>query len=69
LLEIEWQKKDKCIFCGKECDISNLVKWHNKNCKFNPNFLIKEKCKFCNKNFDIRIINRAHNNNCKNKKV
>lgn len=27
-------KTGKCIVCGKECNVSNLSRWHNDNCKF-----------------------------------
>jgi len=31
------RKKEKCIYCKNEYDVSNLKKWHNENCKLNPN--------------------------------
>jgi hypothetical protein len=29
------RKKEKCIYCNKECDPGNLKKHHNDNCKLN----------------------------------
>ncbi len=31
------KKRGKCIHCGKEANLTNLGRWHNKNCKHKPN--------------------------------
>ena len=31
------KKRGKCIYCGKEANLTNLARWHNKNCKHNSN--------------------------------
>jgi group I intron endonuclease len=35
-LAAEKRERGVCKWCGKECDVSNLGKWHNDNCKHNP---------------------------------
>lgn len=31
------QPKEKCIYCGKECSKTNIIRFHNKNCKLKIN--------------------------------
>jgi len=31
--KMKHRKQDKCIYCGFECNISNLHRYHNENCK------------------------------------
>lgn len=31
------QKREKCIYCDMETISSNIKRWHNENCKHNPN--------------------------------
>jgi len=69
---IKNKPKQTCKYCNKKIGITNYKRYHDENCKYNPNntgkklFLFKKQiCQYCNREIALNNYKKYHGEKCK----